>query len=172
MTRYFPKHTRTHTHTHAHTHTRTHAHTHTHIHTRTHTAMSEREVLDKLMPELVQYTNPLILLPYLQRHRLVNPDDAERIIQPAKIDRERTQIIVDNVVKNPEGLHDFIQCLQEEPDHPGHSYLATRLRCAITDSNQQRKEKTFGTLWLWKCVTTHITCTILITWAFNSQLLA
>ena len=140
---YSPKHTHMHKLT---QHTLTSTHPHTAVQSQWHEPKAiEREVLDKLMPELVQYTNPLILLPYLQRHRLVNPDDAERINQPIKIDRERTQIIVDNVAKNPDGLYDFVQCLQEEPDHPGHSYLATRLWDAIIDSNQQRMKKTFRT---------------------------
>ena len=116
-------------------HTHAHAHAHAHAHTHTHTALSEQHVLDELMPELIQYIDPLTLLPYLQRHHLVTPETAQKIEHPNKIDAERTRLIVNSVRNNPKGLHIFLQCLQEEPSHPGHSYLARSLQFAI--KNQQ-----------------------------------
>ncbi len=97
----------------------------------------QEEVLDYLMPQLMQYMNPQALLPYLQRHRLVTGEDVDYICNPLRTDLERRQRIVAKApYRDPDAFDRFVQCLEEEPQHTGHKYLTRRLREAVQKKRQ------------------------------------
>ncbi len=105
----------------------------------------QEEVLDYLMPQLMQYMNPQALLPYLQRNSLVSEEDIDYICNPLRTDLERRQrIITRSPYRDPEAFDRFVLCLAEEPEHTGHKYLTRRLREAIQRKRQSPFSKCLG----------------------------
>ena len=101
------------------------------------TSPSNDEVLQHLMPQLMQYMDPKSLLPYLQKYSLVSQDDVDYIMNPLRTEDERRQrIVTRSPIRDPEAFDRFVKCLAEEPEHTGHKYLTRRLREAIERKRQ------------------------------------
>lgn len=113
------------------------------------TLSANQEILEYLAPHLQMYLHPMALLPYLQRHALVDSSDVDYICNPHRTDDDRRWRILRHApYKDPGAFSRFVQCLAEENVHPGHKYLARRLHEAM----ERKRTNPFSELIMYSCI--------------------
>lgn len=88
------------------------------------------ELLHQLNPEINRYINLECLLPYLNRHGILNKTERFHfnMNMTSKSQNERVTYLL-QVLDSKDGgtVLKFVQALKEEPDHTGHKKLCSLL---------------------------------------------
>ena len=93
----------------------------------------------------MQHIDSIKLFPYLQHNSLLSDDDMEYICNPRRTENERRRrIIISAPCQDPDAFDRFIDCLSVEHSHPGHTFLAKRMREAI----KKKRENPFSEILL------------------------
>lgn len=89
----------------------------------------------------MQHIDSIKLFPYLQHNSLLSDDDMEYICNPRRTENERRRrIIISAPCRDPDAFDRFVDCLSVEHSHPGHTFLAKRMREAI----KKKRENPFS----------------------------
>ena len=97
-------------------------------------------------PNLIsmQHIDSIKLFPYLQRNSLLSDDDMEYICNPRRTENERRRrIIISAPCRDPDAFDRFVDCLSVERSHPGHTFLAKRMKEAIKKKRENPFSMTF-----------------------------
>ena len=93
----------------------------------------------------MQHIDSIKLFPYLQHNSLLSDDDMEYICNPRRTENERRRrIIISAPCHDPDAFDRFIDCLSVERSHPGHTFLAKRMKEAI----KKKRENPFSMAFL------------------------
>ena len=89
----------------------------------------------------MQHIDSIKLFPYLQHNSLLSDDDMEYICNPRRTENERRRrIIISAPCRDPDAFDRFVDCLSVEHSHPGHTFLAKRMKEAI----KKKRENPFS----------------------------
>lgn len=109
----------------------------------------------------MQHIDSIKLFPYLQHNSLLSDDDMEYICNPRRTENERRRrIIISAPCRDPDAFDRFVDCLSVEHSHPGHTFLAKRMREAIKKKRENPFSETliYNTL---RLAITHVQCLLI-----------
>lgn len=92
-------------------------------------APSTMKILLRLNPELVKFIDFVTLLPYLNKHEVLNPGERHFLNDDGNQHEKRVSNLLEYLEKkNEETVDDFVRAINEEPDHKGHKELCQLLK--------------------------------------------
>ncbi|XP_064390018.1 mucin-2-like isoform X3 [Halichondria panicea] len=100
---------------------------------------ANQDILNYLRPQLMQYLNPVVIIPLLSQYNLLKGDDLKYLSHPFRTEKEKKKRIIASAPATDFEL--FVEAISSEKTDSGHVYLARRIREAL----EKKRSNPFST---------------------------